>query len=416
MPPEEITAEDGEVDKVLYLRKDKDGEIIEHFAQAKYVWEGLLFRLTDIVKYYRLAYKLDDKVHENYAEKLIPKTVGYTAGLIDYFFRGKLEIEYPDGFVYAIIDGSVIDGSYEIDGNTIHTQMFKEIKAKVRNITPDEAMQDGQLIAVARYKRRKNYQPDLSTGAPVATSMEYNFSYAVSGPIDIPVLNSGEAQEFTFDFSQNPIPAGITDLYLQVIFKGTLGNEPDTAIAVGMKDINEPMHITIINATDRFYLDGILRTADQIRSDPALLARVDFDGDGIAGEWEAGEPYIDPFDIYAGLGFSEDYQESWTPFYTPLPPGTYGRLILLTDTPQFHMYLRLEAAEPLEFMEGDYLLEGVTDHWVFNAGIAEFENTIVYGFRGIGFHQFVVRVNYYPDTSGIVAAPWPALTLIPITP
>jgi hypothetical protein len=49
----------------------------------------------------------------------------------------------------------------------------------------------------------------------------------------------------------------------------------------GLKDISEPMHFTVFNSTDRFYLDGELRAGEEIRNDPALLARVDFNGDGV---------------------------------------------------------------------------------------------------------------------------------------
>jgi hypothetical protein len=63
-------------------------------------------------------------------------------------------------------------------------------------------------------------------------------------------LGSTEPTEFLFDFTNDPIPAGVTDLYLHVVFEGTLGNEADIAIAVGMKDLNEPAHVTFWNSSD----------------------------------------------------------------------------------------------------------------------------------------------------------------------
>lgn len=40
-------------------------------------------------------YILTDRVFEDYARKLLPRAVGYSAALLDYFFRGKIDLE-PD--------------------------------------------------------------------------------------------------------------------------------------------------------------------------------------------------------------------------------------------------------------------------------------------------------------------------------
>lgn len=42
------------------------------------------------------ASQMDDNVRQDYARDLIPRAVGYSAGLIDYFFRGQLAIEPVD--------------------------------------------------------------------------------------------------------------------------------------------------------------------------------------------------------------------------------------------------------------------------------------------------------------------------------
>ena len=38
---------------------------------------------------------------------LIPRAVGYSAGLINYFFRGQMEITSPDEGVYGIVDHTI---------------------------------------------------------------------------------------------------------------------------------------------------------------------------------------------------------------------------------------------------------------------------------------------------------------------
>ena len=37
---------------------------------------------------------LDDRVHDDYAKRLLPRAVGYSAALIDYFFRGQLGVSF----------------------------------------------------------------------------------------------------------------------------------------------------------------------------------------------------------------------------------------------------------------------------------------------------------------------------------
>ena len=44
-----------------------------------------------------VLWTLDERVHEDYARQLIPRAVGYSAELLDYFFRGRLAVELvPD--------------------------------------------------------------------------------------------------------------------------------------------------------------------------------------------------------------------------------------------------------------------------------------------------------------------------------
>jgi len=74
---------------------------------------------------------------------LIPRAVGYSAGLINYFFRGKMQISLPDEGVYGIVDHSV--------EKTIDVSGFRTIKLKLANMTPGEAMGAGELVAVAKF-------------------------------------------------------------------------------------------------------------------------------------------------------------------------------------------------------------------------------------------------------------------------
>ena len=277
----------------------------------------------------------DEKCHEDYAALLIPRAVGYSAALLDYFFRGVLEITAPDSYVYSIIDGGITP------------QEFTKIKAKVRNATSNEEIQGCDsakknciLQAVARYKKIPDYSADLSKYPPDGKVMQgVEFSYSISAPIIITSLSSTTFTEFTFDFSGSPIPAGITDLYLQVVFKGTLGKEENIAVAVGMKDLMEPTHNVFWNLTDMFslnYQDSYhLYTATQIEGDSSLATLVDHDHDGIFNEIDIGESYIDPYDLIFDIGYMDDPASSTVPSLAAvtLPPGKFVRLIVLVDRP-----------------------------------------------------------------------------------
>lgn len=67
-----------------YFKKVRDGELINHLAVPSALYESLPEALKDQKK------GLDDKVFQDYGEKLLPRAVGYSAALLDYFFRGSL--------------------------------------------------------------------------------------------------------------------------------------------------------------------------------------------------------------------------------------------------------------------------------------------------------------------------------------
>lgn len=376
----------------FYVKNDIIG--IDHFALCGLSWSikqmvgwnghtpvtGILYTVND------------DLVHQDYASKLIPRAVGYSAGLLEYFFRGKIEVTAPDGFLYSIIDGSV------------SPQQFTSIKANLRNATIMgeteegdiiyEELGEGELIAIAKYKERTNYEPDLSTDPPTESDRDEYFSYSMSEPISIESLDYENPTEVIFDFSNQPIPAGITDLYLQVVFRGSLGNEKVNAIAVGMTDLNEPMHICSWNSSDRVYLYGQLYTADQIRADQDLM-------DLLPAGFN-----IDPFEnLITGSAFYSDVDAVY--YHTsnnPLPPARYNRTILLTDSPSFNMYVSYQSDDPYKSSYFDETLTGVKNQ----GPTGEFENTQIFNFRGVSAHHHYGLWIYYPDAVGMGTAPWPA--------
>jgi hypothetical protein len=302
---ETVLASDNIPDTSFWIKKTGDGETIDHFVRPGYFTDNL--SPTDNSDLYKRTFYLDETCHSDYTDKLIPRAVGYSAALLDYFFRGSLEISPPDQQVYAVIDGSKPD------------QQFTTIKAKIKNTTSNETISSGTLVAVARYKVDANYSSDLSSQPTDNTAAA--FTYSVSTPVPFSADINSAPVEFTFDFSNSKIPAGITDLTLQVVFQGTLGNEKNIAVAVGMKDVSEPTHHVIWNLTDMFSLDYQLHTALQIRNDADLALR-------------AGTAQIDPFDITFTIGYGTDPNaEYFSPEVTKalLPNGRHMRLIGIFD-------------------------------------------------------------------------------------
>ena len=190
--------------------------------------------------------------HYNYSEQarlLLPRAVAYSAGLLDYFFRGKLEIALPDEGVYAARDNST--GACNAPCN------FELVKLKLTNDTPGEAMGPGVVVAVVKFHRNNCYRSDLSgePGGPNFTGgscRNPEEEIVVSNARAIASMATGTTQTIRFDFSQRPIPINATDITLQVVFRGKLGNEDD-AVAVTTRNIAEPSYLALENATDYRY-------------------------------------------------------------------------------------------------------------------------------------------------------------------
>ncbi|MGH8801993.1 MAG: hypothetical protein ACREX6_06825, partial [Casimicrobiaceae bacterium] len=234
------------------------------------------------------AYSLNRVNYDAMADLLIPRAVSYSAGLINYFFRGRLEITRPDDGVFALADHADPKG-------------FTKIRAKVRNQTPDfvtpdgvpqvQSMDGGDLIAVIRYHKDLKYVPGLDTVVgvepcidPLVVIVEKNSDTTtecrdgaeqiiVSPPIAGVSIGHGSDLLVEFDFSGTPIPFGVTDVILQVVYRGALGGETN-AIAVGSVDLSEPTYFTYHNASDYVRIGDHVYTRPEVEQDLDLLAQV----------------------------------------------------------------------------------------------------------------------------------------------
>ena len=163
--------------------------------------QGYLLSAVDYWDYYKHLYPeyssglkkkpvLDTKVYADYADLLLPRAIGYSAGFLEYFFRGQIEVAMSQ--------------------NQPSSDPVTEIHLNVKNTTLDEETGTGEVVAVA-----------LSNGQVLG----------VSPAQTVPLTRFD--QELVFDFSQSNIPADTPDLFVTVAYKGSLGLEMESVIAGG---------------------------------------------------------------------------------------------------------------------------------------------------------------------------------------
>lgn len=247
------------------------------------------------------------------ADVLLPRAVAYSAGMINYFFRGRIKVEPPLDGLFAVTDHS-LPHSVDADGYPRCSQDvpspiggdpplctsgaiygFTRLRVKLRNDTAEivesgtgvhvpqslaatsatPGNNDPRLVAVARYHRNPCYQPNLSgevvvdangvviTPTCAAGNRTTYQEISVSKPATIAAgdLNGSTSVPVSFDFSQDPIPVNATDLFVQVVYRGPLGQEQD-GIAVGTYDVREPSYLTLWNNSDYAGCNGQWVTHD----------------------------------------------------------------------------------------------------------------------------------------------------------
>jgi hypothetical protein len=190
-------------------------------------------------------------------ELLVPRAVAYSKGLINHFFRAKLEISPPKVGPYAYADHATATG-------------FSSIRATIKNATPNETLKGGKFVAVVKFRRNTCYKPDLSgeftaadNGNPLPPAGCSYPDYRM-GPERVVIsdewvvnLQSDASTELTFTFNEE-IPMNATDVYMQVVYRGRIGlgadasEQDEDGIAVGARDLSEPTFFTFSNSTDLF--------------------------------------------------------------------------------------------------------------------------------------------------------------------
>jgi hypothetical protein len=276
-----VETNNGEFDEV-YLTKtvpDSLNPSIDNASPIKMTRESLL---KDVINNYAMMtpaishqYSIDKRVIDDQVSKLIPRAVSYSTGLINFFFRGSLDIQPTSDGLFGLMDHATGTG-------------FKKLVLKVKNTTPaitdpvtsavvTQPMNPGKFVAVVRFHRDLAFSNDLSSaiglGAcnnlaaiygtgnePTAASHDPTLSTAcrdgnetlVTSAALVQSLEPDEEKEMRFDFSASPISLAGVDYSLQVVFRGKLGYEDD-AIATGFREMADPMFITRHNLYDYIF-------------------------------------------------------------------------------------------------------------------------------------------------------------------
>jgi len=284
----------------------------DHFAAISLVNVESVIRNENISS---LKLDLDDNVNHTYAQEILPRAVGYSAALLDYFFRGGIEISMSEEGVYALTDKP--------------EEGFKKITLLAKNVSAEgEDMPEGTIELVVKYKMALE-DPFQSKPVPTTGEFAYILVPEAGGVRSIP---RGEPAKLVFELGDKAIPLWATDVYFQLVYRGKLGQE-EGAVAVGFKDISEPTPVDYVNNMDRICLYGNWYVAGS----PEAIDLVDTNKDGRADVWD---PYPHnlkdlhfKFSPYGKPQYASETKYDYSfPF---LEAGAYARIYILGDY-QFH--------------------------------------------------------------------------------
>lgn len=187
-------------DQRQYWKKDGPGFEVTHMAVES------VFNLFLPSTWWRFS--LDDTVFQEYATALLPRAIGYSAGILDYFFRGYIGADVAHAGPLPV-------------GSPPTTLTVTDMA----NSSLNEETAAGKMALVLRY----DYQTGTSENFP---------QFVVSNAI--PVNISRSAQSVVFPFGSLPFPttfAGSVIYTASLVYQGMLGQESDLggsgAVVVG---------------------------------------------------------------------------------------------------------------------------------------------------------------------------------------
>ena len=291
------------------------------------------------------GYSLNHYNYNEMADLLLPRAVAYGAGLIDYFFRGQMEISMPSEGVYGLLDhGQFSPPAPPVDPLN-DSRGFDKIKLRLKNTTeaiqatdgniyPQE-MSNGILVAVIKFYRNPNYTADLDNEMSWTSTLDEYLQIrknlaehiVVSKPLSLTSLAPEETIELAFDFSEQPLPINAwPDVRLSVVFRGQLGSEED-AVVVSEKEIGYPFYFAYHNSSDLVRVEDFCYTAEEVEASDELWGKIPASCRG-AGRKLQGSCAAEDMDISIsmGRGLLRPIYMSWH-----LPASRFARFAFLRD-------------------------------------------------------------------------------------
>jgi hypothetical protein len=313
-----------------YFKKTYGGAVVNHLLRHGYFLKLNGCDPTSI----HFGNFFDDECHLDYASMLIPRAVGYSAALIDYFFRGQIEISLPTSDPGT--PAPQRDGVYAF--TTYPHSVFDKISLMAKNITPNEEMKNGSVKLVIRFRDPKG-DPFHAGCIPDSTTQYFIVADAPSGTTSIP---SDKPVRLDFDLSATPLPVGAVDVTLTIVFKGTLGTDgSNSAVAIGFKDISEATPIDYFNETDYLCFNNNYTSW----LNPALLSIEDVDGNHMLNCSDSVSPGV--FDNWLAV-----------PYPITLTAISFNNIIAktidLSGNNNLNYYYKFEKANQIEIPPGDF--------------------------------------------------------------
>ncbi len=202
-----------------YFPKVADGDTVGHF-----VAEGTLFERLRFRGQFLGGFILDDRVYEDYAARLLPRAVGYGAGLLDYFLRGRFEV--------ALVPSTAVPNQVELRATN---RSPEPLVSGTLSLYFDDAAGVRCPVPTFGSVRPENVAASCPPGAgalPVA---------------DVAAGNPVFTTPLTFQ-----APAGAKRF--TVVYRGQLGSEPDAVIGKVFGQPFEVVFIGTVNGINGFYL------------------------------------------------------------------------------------------------------------------------------------------------------------------
>jgi hypothetical protein len=147
-----------------------------------------------------IDFGLDDKVHEDYGRKLFSRAIGYSAGLIDYFFRNQIDGHAVD--LGCFFPPFIQTGDFALSVRT----------AAWDPNAPLEQTGTGRIVVVVHYRVEGQSQYFNLLDRTVYLDQELGVTWELPRSL------------------LAHIPANATNIYYTIAYRGPLGAEGDAVI------------------------------------------------------------------------------------------------------------------------------------------------------------------------------------------